>query len=73
MTATAVTSSLVHLFPYHNDSQGLKIVAVVIFLMGLTVFFFNAACIIAKAILYPKVRLAQSMLMFALIVRIGST
>ncbi|THH02100.1 hypothetical protein EW026_g720 [Hermanssonia centrifuga] len=52
--ATAVTSSIVHLFPYHNDSLGLKIVALVVFLIGLLVFTFDLVCIVAKAYLFPK-------------------
>ena len=53
--ATAVTSTIVHLFPYHNDSPALKIVALVIFLIGLIVFVFDFVCIVAKAIMFPKV------------------
>ena len=53
--ATTVTSSLVHLFPYNNDSQALRIVALVIFFIALTIFLFDMACMIAKAILYPIV------------------
>lgn len=55
VTATAVTSTIVHIFPYHNDSQALKIVALIIFLFGVVAFVFNCACKIAKVIMFPKV------------------
>ena len=56
VTATSVTSSLIHIWPYHNDSPGLKIVSVIVFLVALIVFVFNWLCITLKAVLYPKVR-----------------
>ena len=59
VTATAVTSSCIHIFPYHNDSQALKIVALIVFLIGLVFFVFNTGCKIAKAMMYPKVRLLR--------------
>ena len=55
VTATAVTSTIIHIFPYHNDSQALKIVALVVFLFGVVVFVFNFVCKIAKFIMFPEV------------------
>ncbi len=55
VTATAVTSSLVHLFPYNNNSPALKIIALVVFLIALVIFIFNLVCIVLKAVLFPKV------------------
>lgn len=56
VSGTAVTSTCLHIFPYHNDSQALKIVATVVFLIGLVMFVFNTVCKVAKVVMYPKVR-----------------
>ena len=42
--ATTVTSSLVHLFPYNNSSQALKIVALIVFFVALSIFVFDMVC-----------------------------
>ncbi|KAJ3558021.1 hypothetical protein NM688_g1159 [Phlebia brevispora] len=54
VTATAVTSSIIHLFPYNNGSLALKIVALIVFLIALVIFVFDFVCIIIKGFLFPK-------------------
>lgn len=52
---TGVVSALIHLFPYHNDSQALKIMAVIIFFLNLTLFVFVCTCTALRYIMFPEV------------------
>ncbi|OBZ68178.1 Sulfite efflux pump SSU1 [Grifola frondosa] len=52
---TGVVSALLHNFPYHNESLGLKITAVVFFLLNLVLFVFVCTCTILRYALYPEI------------------
>lgn len=52
---TGVVSSLLHNFPYHNSSNGLKIVAVTIFILNLFIFIFVTTCTVLRYTKYPEV------------------
>ena len=52
---TGAVSALLHNFPYHNDSEALKIMALIIFLLNLVLFVFVCTCTILRYILYPEV------------------
>ncbi|PSS37815.1 hypothetical protein PHLCEN_2v283 [Hermanssonia centrifuga] len=52
---TGVVSALIHLFPYHNDSQALKIVALIFFLLNLVLFVFVCTCTVLRYIWFPEV------------------
>ena len=53
--ATAITSSLIHGFPFHNDSQALRTFALVLLIIAVVVFVFNVICMVFQMYLYPKV------------------
>ena len=53
---TGATSALIHNFPYYNDSLGLKIVALIIFLLNLVLFVFVCTCTVLRYIMFPEVR-----------------
>ena len=52
---TGAVSALLHNVPYHNDSEALKIMALIIFLLNLVLFVFVCTCTILRYILYPEV------------------
>lgn len=52
---TGITSILIHLFPYNNDSQALKIVSLIIFFINLVLFVFVCTCTILRYIMFPEV------------------
>ncbi|GJE92280.1 sulfite efflux pump SSU1-like protein [Phanerochaete sordida] len=54
VTATAVVSSVMHIFPYHNSANALKVLACILLIIALIAFVFNVAAKIAKVIMYPK-------------------
>lgn len=53
--STGAVSALLHNFPYHNDSDALKIMALIIFLLNLVLFLFVCTCTILRYTLYPEV------------------
>ncbi|KAI0759060.1 voltage-dependent anion channel [Fomes fomentarius] len=52
---TGVVSTLLHKFPYHNDSLALKIVALIIFLLNLSLFVFVCTSTMLRYALYPEI------------------
>ncbi|EKM54267.1 uncharacterized protein PHACADRAFT_258005 [Phanerochaete carnosa HHB-10118-sp] len=52
---TGITSAIVHLFPYNNDSLALKIVALVIFFLNLVLFVFVCTCTVLRYLWFPEV------------------
>ncbi|KIP10930.1 hypothetical protein PHLGIDRAFT_186260 [Phlebiopsis gigantea 11061_1 CR5-6] len=58
--ATGTCSSLIHNFPYHNESLVLKAVALSLFLFDLVLFFLLCAWAVTRCTMFPKDR----MLMF---------
>ena len=52
---TGVVSALLHLFPYNNDSQALKIMALIFFLLNLVLFVFVCTCTVLRYIMFPEV------------------
>lgn len=53
---TGVVSTLLHKFPYHNDSLALKVAALIIFLLNLSLFVFVCTSTVLRYALYPEVR-----------------
>ena len=52
---TGVVSALLHNFPYGSDGLGLKIAAVVFFLLNLALFVFISTCTIVRSWAFPEV------------------
>lgn len=52
---TGVVSALLHLFPYHNDSLALKVMALIFFLLNLILFVFVCTCTVLRYIWFPEV------------------
>lgn len=59
---TGITSGILHLFPYHNGSLALKVVALIVFIINLLLFVYVCGMTIARYWLYPEVCLGISML-----------
>lgn len=59
VTSTAVVSSIMHLFPYHNSANSLKVLACILLIIALAIFVWNLFAKVAKVILYPKDALAH--------------
>lgn len=53
--ATGTCSSLIHNFPYHNESVVLKAVALSLFLFDLVLFFLLCAWAVTRCTMFPKV------------------
>ena len=56
---TGVVSALIHLFPYHNESQALKIIACIFFLLNLVLFVFVCTCTVLRYVMFPEVRYSK--------------
>ena len=54
--ATGVCSSLVHNFPYHNESFALKFIALALFMFDLCLFILLCVWAITRCIMFPEVR-----------------
>ncbi|EKM54238.1 uncharacterized protein PHACADRAFT_257945 [Phanerochaete carnosa HHB-10118-sp] len=54
VTATAVVSSVIHIWPYHNYRNGVKVVACIILIIALVVFVWNLCIKVAKIIMFPR-------------------
>ena len=52
---TGVVSALLHLFPYNNGSLALKIMALIFFLLNLTLFTFVCTCTVLRYLWFPEV------------------
>ena len=54
--ATGICSSLVHNFPYRNETIVLDLVALSLFFMDLVIFLLLCAWMITRCVMFPEVR-----------------